>query len=138
MRSSVRTAVFPLILFFAWAIAPAQQSQSEPSDASGTTEVSAAEPEPQLGRRNRPPEKSAQEIEMERKQAKALNKERHEDLKKDTDKLLELAQQLKEHVDKTNENMLSLDVIKKAEEIEKLAKRVREKMRGYWGPAVER
>jgi len=47
----------------------------------------------------------------------------------DADKLLELATQLKEYVDKTDENMLSLDVIKKAEEIEKLSKSVKEKMK---------
>jgi hypothetical protein len=33
-------------------------------------------------------------------------------------------------VDKTNEHTLSVDVIKKAEEIEKLAHTVREKMKG--------
>jgi hypothetical protein len=32
-------------------------------------------------------------------------------------------------VDKTNENTLSLEVIKKADEIEKLAKEVRKKMK---------
>ena len=61
--------------------------------------------------------------------ARQRNKARQAALKKDTDKLLELATQLKEYVDKTNENMLSLDVIKKAEEIEKLSKRVKEKMK---------
>lgn len=60
---------------------------------------------------------------------KALNTKRQEDLKRDTEKLLKLATELKENVDKTNENVLSLDVIKKAEEIEKLAKSVREKMK---------
>jgi hypothetical protein len=60
---------------------------------------------------------------------KAMNVKRQEDLKRDTDKLLKLATELKENVDKTNENVLSLDVIKKAEEIEKLAKSVRDKMK---------
>jgi hypothetical protein len=61
------------------------------------------------------------------------NKERQAKLKADTDKLLELSTQLKQQVDKSNEHILSLDVIKKAEEIEKLAKSVREKMKadGY-------
>lgn len=57
------------------------------------------------------------------------NKERQAKLKADTDKLLELATQLKQQVDKSNENVLSLDVIKKAEEIEKLAHSVRDKMK---------
>ena len=55
---------------------------------------------------------------------------RHQELKKDTDKLLELATELKQYVDKSNENVLSMDVVKKAEQIEKLAKSVREKMKG--------
>jgi murein tripeptide amidase MpaA len=67
---------------------------------------------------------------MERDMAKKANQERQVALKKDTDKLLKLATELKEYVDKTNENMLSMDVIKKAEEIEKLAHSVRDKMKG--------
>ncbi|MBI2683575.1 MAG: hypothetical protein HYX26_10265 [Acidobacteriales bacterium] len=66
---------------------------------------------------------------MERERQKAQNKERQESLKKDTDRLLALATELKEQVDKTDENRLSLDVLKKTEEIEKLAKQVREKMK---------
>ena len=62
--------------------------------------------------------------------AKKLNLKRQQDLKKDTDKLLELATQLKQYVDKTNENTLSLEVIRKAEEIEKLAHSVKVKMKG--------
>lgn len=71
------------------------------------------------------------ERKVKREQEKKMNKDRQEALKRDTDKLLELANQLKEYVDKSNENTLSLDVIKKAGEIEKLAHDVREKMRGY-------
>ncbi len=62
--------------------------------------------------------------------AKRWNKERQAAIRKDTDKLLELAEELKAGVDKSNENLLALDVIKKAEEIEKLAHSVREKMKG--------
>lgn len=68
---------------------------------------------------------------MQREQAKKLNKERQEALKRDTDKLLKLSSELKQYVDKSNEHVLSLDVIKKAEEIEKLAHSVKEKMKGY-------
>lgn len=63
---------------------------------------------------------------MERKAAK----ERVAALKSDTDKLLKLSIELKQYVDKSDENVLSLDVIKKAEEIEKLAHSVKDKMRG--------
>jgi hypothetical protein len=61
---------------------------------------------------------------------KNQNELRQQEIKKDTDQLLELATQLKQYVDKTNENIISLDVIKKAEQIEKLAKNVKDKMKG--------
>jgi hypothetical protein len=67
---------------------------------------------------------------MEREMAKKANQERQVALKKDTDKLLKLATELKDYVDKTNENTLSMSVIKKAEEIEKLAHSVKDKMKG--------
>ena len=63
--------------------------------------------------------------------AKKENVKRQQDLKKDTDKLLELATELKQYVDRTNENTLSVEVIKKAGEIEKLARSVKEKMKRY-------
>ena len=62
--------------------------------------------------------------------AKKASKERVAALKHDTDKLLRLSVELKESVDKSDENVLSVDVIKKAEEIEKLAKSVKDKMKG--------
>ena len=61
---------------------------------------------------------------------KKINKQRQADLKRDTDKLLNLATELKAYVDKSNENVLSLEVLKKCEEIEKLAKSVQNKMKG--------
>jgi hypothetical protein len=68
--------------------------------------------------------------EQKREVAKKLNEQRQQELKKDTDKLLQLATELKEYVDKTNENIMSMDVVKKAEQIEKLAKSVKDKMKG--------
>ena len=67
---------------------------------------------------------------MEKEMAKKANQERQADLRRDTEKLLKLATELKEYVDKTNENVLSLNVLKKAEEIEKLAHSVKDKMKG--------
>ena len=65
-----------------------------------------------------------------RDMAKKANLAREAALKSDTDKLLKMSQELKEYVDKSNENVLSLEVLKKAEAIEKLAHSVKEKMRG--------
>jgi len=67
---------------------------------------------------------------IEHDMAKKAAKERVAALKTETDKLLKLSVELKAYVDKSDENVLSLDVIKKADEIEKLAKSVKEKMKG--------
>lgn len=70
-----------------------------------------------------------QRAKLERDIAKKANHDRQAQLQRDTDSLLKLANELKQYVDKSNENTLSLDVVKKAEEIEKLARSVREKMK---------
>ena len=67
---------------------------------------------------------------QQREQARQRNIERQKKLKQDTDRLLELATELKQYVDRTNENTLSVDVVKKCEEIERLAKDVKNKMKG--------
>ena len=67
---------------------------------------------------------------LARDMAKKANQTRQAILKADTDKLLKLAVELKDYVDKSNENVLSLEVLKKAEEIEKLAHSVKDKMKG--------
>ncbi len=67
---------------------------------------------------------------QEKEMAKKANQERQAQLKRDTDKLFQLSTELKQYVDKTNENVLYLDVIKKADEIEKLAHSVKVKMKG--------
>ena len=67
---------------------------------------------------------------MQKQMQKRANKQRQEELKRDTEKLLKLSTELKQYVDKSNENILSLEVIKKADEIEKLAHNVKNKMRG--------
>lgn len=71
-------------------------------------------------------------LRMEREMAKKSNQARQAELKRDTEKLLKLATELKEYVDKTSENTLSVDVVRKAEEIEKLAHSVKDKMKGSY------
>lgn len=66
----------------------------------------------------------------DQKQAELRNADRQKRLVADTDKLLALATDLKEQVDKSTKDTLSVDVIKKADEIEKLAHSVKERMKG--------
>jgi hypothetical protein len=62
--------------------------------------------------------------------AKLKKDDRQKQLAADTDKLLALATDLKAQVDKSTKDTLSVDVIKKADEIEKLAHSVKERMKG--------
>src|ERR1700730_15795587 len=59
-------------------------------------------------------------------------RDRQSQLRLDTEKLVALTAELKQHVDKAGANILSLDVIKKAQEIQKLAKSVQDKMRNAY------
>ena len=61
--------------------------------------------------------------------ANAANTERKKQIADDSARLLKLATDLKAEVDKTNKDTLSLSVIHKADEIEKLAHNVKEKMK---------
>ncbi len=120
MRQIARVLIFSLALGYVatlpGAARPSPQESSDPGN-------------PQLEPRQREPDDPV--AKMQREQLKRLNKERQEALKKDTDRLLELATELKAYVDKSSEHTLSVDVIRKAEEIEKLAKSVKDKMKGH-------
>jgi hypothetical protein len=85
-------------------------------------------PDPQLGPRPGPATLPGTREQMKKMQ-RELSIQRQKQLKEDTAKLLRLATELKDAVDKTNEHVLSLDVVKKADEIERLAKHVKTNMR---------
>jgi hypothetical protein len=113
----LRLGLLVLAMFFA-ATLPSSFSQSVP-------------PPPQMPNPTQPqPSEEPGRAEMEKEMAKKANEERQAQLKRDTDRLLKLATELKTDVDKTTQNTLSVDVVKKAEEIEKLAHSVKEKMKG--------
>ena len=59
----------------------------------------------------------------------AANVERRREIGEDSTRLLKLATDLKAELDKTTKDTLSLGVIRKADEIERLAHSVREKMK---------
>lgn len=82
----------------------------------------------QQGNERRPGDRTLDDI--MRDNERKMNKQRQKDLQRDTDKLLELATELKKYVDNSNEHVLSVDVLRKCEEIEKLAHSVQNKMKG--------
>lgn len=77
-----------------------------------------------------PQDQEAIDPRLQREQAKMRNVDRQNQLVSDTQKLVQLANELQADVQKSNKDTLSLDVVKKADEIEKLAKSVRDKMKG--------
>jgi hypothetical protein len=88
------------------------------------------EPQPYPGQSQPNREEDAWEVQQRKAMANKANLQRQRDIQKDTEKLLELATELKQAVDKSSADTLSLDVVKKAEQIEKLAKTVKDKMKG--------
>lgn len=58
-----------------------------------------------------------------------LLKYQHEETKKDVDKLVKLVAEVQEEVDKAGENVLPLNTLKKLEEVEKLTKKVRNRIK---------
>ena len=62
---------------------------------------------------------------------KRILEENQKDIKKKVDKLFQLASELKDEVDKTDSSkVLSLNLVRKAEEIEKLAKDIKNLSKG--------
>ena len=113
---------FLLLIAFGLGIS---QSPNPAGTPGGAGDSSSTDPQFRRGRNEVDP----LDKQMERDHAKKLNQERQAAIKRDTDKLLALAIELKDYVDKSNEHVLSLDVVRKAEEIEKLANHVKEKMK---------
>ena len=64
------------------------------------------------------------------KLAELRNDERQKRLVSDSEKLLALATELHQDVARTDKHILSVDVVRRAEEIEKLARSVKERMKG--------
>jgi hypothetical protein len=117
----VRLQQMAWILFIYWLIALPGNAQSQIQRPAPPVR---ADPGPITG------DADENQARVARDMAKKANQARQALLKADTDKLLKLAVELKDSVDKSNENVLSLEVLKKAEEIEKLAHSVKDKMKG--------
>jgi TolA-binding protein len=65
----------------------------------------------------------------QKQQAMAANQQRQLEIRRDTEKMAELTQELKDYLQKSDQSVMSLDAIKKAEQIEKLAHSVKSKMK---------
>lgn len=73
----------------------------------------------------------AEQPESPKPEPKLLLEENQKDMKKDVERLYQLASELKTEVERTDSvKVLSLSLIKKTEEIEKLAKEIRSRAKG--------
>ncbi len=80
---------------------------------------------------DRPGEDEANPNPNAKSPTKVLLEENQKDIKKNIEKLFELATQLKDQVEKTDATaVLSLAMVKKAEEIERLARQIKERAKG--------
>jgi cell division protein FtsN len=93
-------------------IKPAQEDKAATGGVSGAANPSAADDAPKLS-----PEKQRA----------------RDQLTRDTARLYELANELKTEMNKSTKDTLSLNVIRKADEVEKLAKKVRAEMQANIG-----
>ncbi len=76
-------------------------------------------------------EQTTVSAQMQEQMADRRNSERQKQLVADTEKLYQLASELRAEVARSNKEQLSVPVVKRSEEIEKLARAVKERMRGY-------
>ncbi len=64
-------------------------------------------------------------------QRQEILKEEHKKSQADAAELVELAQELKEELDRSEYQVVNLKLVKKAEDIDKLARRIKDRMRRY-------
>lgn len=97
-----------------------------------TSHISVPEPQnnlPSTGPFDTTNSRDPDQVHMMKDMSRARNELRQKQIIDDTNQLLDLAKQLKDAVDKSSKDQLSLSVVNTATEIEKLAKNVKEKMR---------
>lgn len=88
--------------------------------------LAAQNPPPRETEPDEPPDTGLAE-----KAAKAALKENQKDIRKNVERLFQLASELKKEVEKTDSTaVLSLNMLRKAEEIEKLARQIRNRAKG--------
>ena len=121
MLNSVAVVLLSLILFAAPANSQSRlvTAHTQPQQSTVEREMNNALP-------------SESQTRIERAMIASVIAQRQSQLRIDTEKLVALTAELKQQVDKTGVNILSMDVIKKAQEIQKLAKSVQDKMRNAY------
>ena len=131
MRVSRRMFVcFLVILFSATPLLSQTNPQPEPLQVQIPD---ASQPDPSISGEQFPANtgpKDAIRERAERQMEKDRQKQRWLEIKRRSEQLLETATELKQYVDKSGENVMSVEVIKKAQQMEKLSKDLQRMMKG--------
>lgn len=114
------------VLFVGAALLAAQQTQQNGQQSSGSQPAGESTPDRAW---TTSPQLAVPVAQTGQQTFDAANTERRKQIADDSARLLKLATDLKAEVDKTTKDTLSLNVIRKADEIEKLAHTVKEKMK---------
>jgi hypothetical protein len=137
-RSKGRTAIVAVALFvlFGWTFTARPglpQQRQGPGTIPSQTPNSPFPPEAEPG--NEPgtvdEQRNPMLAQMRKRQAAQRNAQRQKEMVSDTNKLLALAAQLKQEAAKNGQEGPAPDVSKEADQIEKLAKSVRDKMKAF-------
>lgn len=145
-KTGLRSA-FILLVFAAVAAAaclaqqdaPAAAPSTPPAQATTSSSPAAADKKPDATPDNlagnataKTPDPVANETPEQRRQDAQIQARKNQ-LAVDTAKLLQLANELKAEMDKSSKDTLSVNVIKKADQVEKLAHKVRDEMKANLG-----
>jgi hypothetical protein len=118
-----------MLLAAACVVAVRGQSHQNPPPVIGAPPVSGANM-PGMGGRSDPMSNDPMNGRLEEQQVKSRNSDRQRRLVSDTDRLVTLTKELKQQVETPDKPLQPGDVGRKAEEIEKLAKSVKDRMKG--------
>jgi hypothetical protein len=131
MRRRRSAITFLIVILLCTATSMAKADGLSSSSAMQIPDASHTDPMPAEAQfpTDKPP-KSSTEAKAEQQLEKERQKQRWQDIKRRSEQLLEVATELKQYVDKSGENVMSLEVIKKAEQMEKLSKDLQKKMKG--------
>jgi hypothetical protein len=137
MFSCFRKPLLPRVLallLFALGMCLGAQLQSAAGVPGATSPPAGKAPQTTIPLKAQQPLPSQEEgppAQIIRKQKRDLLKQNFEKMKKDAEELATLAKALQEELEASNENVLPLQVVYKAEKIEKLAKRIKSAAKGF-------
>ena len=123
-QETIKKAIAMAVVFFSFGLAALVSVAA----AQGFGQSEGAVPGNTLGTRY--PDNSPTFPKRTRDQKKALMELNFKKLKDHAKALAELSKSLQDDIEKSNENVLSLEIVKKAEQAEKLAKQIKNEAKG--------